>query len=78
MQTFYAAGSSGSEANGEYVSAEFHDTGAHFGMLRARQPESIGASERLELVPQSDGWFTLRYTFNAQRGRCDEPVLRLR
>ncbi|WP_435229437.1 hypothetical protein [Streptomyces sp. Tue6028] len=53
-----------SEANGEYVSAEFHDTGSHFGMLRARQTDSIGAWERFELVPQGDGWFALRYTFN--------------
>ncbi|MEU0162318.1 endonuclease/exonuclease/phosphatase family protein [Streptomyces sp. NPDC006261] len=51
-----------SEANGLYVSAEFHDTGSHMGMLRARQDGAIGNWERFELVPQGD-WFALKYNF---------------
>ncbi|WP_372348064.1 endonuclease/exonuclease/phosphatase family protein [Streptomyces sp. KL116D] len=52
-----------SEANGLYVSAEFHDADNHFGMLRARQDGSIGGWERFDLVPQAGGWYALRYTF---------------
>ncbi|MFI7386666.1 endonuclease/exonuclease/phosphatase family protein [Streptomyces sp. NPDC049813] len=53
-----------SEAEGLYVSAEFHDAGTHFGMLRARQDGGIGAWERFELVPQAGGYYALRYTFS--------------
>ncbi|WP_158100380.1 endonuclease/exonuclease/phosphatase family protein [Streptomyces thermovulgaris] len=53
-----------SEANGLYVSAEFHDSGSHFGMLRARKGDGIGNWEKFEIVPQGGGWFALRYTFS--------------
>ncbi|WP_369212647.1 endonuclease/exonuclease/phosphatase family protein [Streptomyces flavofungini] len=52
-----------SEANGQYVSAEFHDADSHFGMLRARQDEAFGNWEKFELVSLADGWFALRYNF---------------
>lgn len=52
-----------SEANGLYVSAEFHDAGSHFGMLRARQDGAIGNWEKFAMVDLGDGWFALRYTF---------------
>ncbi|UTR81819.1 endonuclease/exonuclease/phosphatase family protein [Streptomyces cavourensis] len=53
-----------SEANGLYVSAEFHDSGSHMGMLRARQSGAIGNWERFELVPRGDdGWYALKYNF---------------
>ncbi|MBU6532986.1 endonuclease/exonuclease/phosphatase family protein [Streptomyces mayonensis] len=52
-----------SEANGLYVSAEFHDTDTHFGMLRARQDGSIGNWEQFRTVDLNDGWFALQYTF---------------
>lgn len=53
-----------SEANGLYVSAEFHDAGSHKGMLRARQTGAIGNWERFELEPQGGGWYSLKYNFN--------------
>ncbi|OCC11387.1 endonuclease/exonuclease/phosphatase family protein [Streptomyces sp. PTY087I2] len=52
-----------SEANGLYVSAEFHDTGSHTGMLRARQAGAIGNWERFELESRDDGWYSLKYNF---------------
>lgn len=52
-----------SEANGLYVSAEFHDADTHFGMLRARQAGAIGGWEKFRLVDLNDGWFALMYTF---------------
>ncbi|NEB91339.1 endonuclease/exonuclease/phosphatase family protein [Streptomyces bauhiniae] len=52
-----------SEANGLYVSAEFHDADPHFGMLRARQDGSIGDWEQFQLVDLKDGWYALRYNF---------------
>ncbi|MFJ9570221.1 endonuclease/exonuclease/phosphatase family protein [Streptomyces bacillaris] len=52
-----------SEANGLYVSAEFHDAGSHKGMLRARQAGSIGNWERFELKHHEGGWYSLTYNF---------------
>lgn len=52
-----------SEANGLYVSAEFHDADSHFGMLRARQTDAIGDWERFQLVDLKDGWYALQYDF---------------
>lgn len=52
-----------SEANGAYVSAEFHDAAPHFGMLRARQSEAFGSWEKFELVSLGDDWYGLRYSY---------------
>ncbi|MEU1332945.1 endonuclease/exonuclease/phosphatase family protein [Streptomyces sp. NPDC005865] len=52
-----------SEANGQYVSAEFHDADPHFGMLRARQSEAFGGWEKFKLVELEDGWYALRYKY---------------
>ncbi|MEU2821399.1 endonuclease/exonuclease/phosphatase family protein [Streptomyces bacillaris] len=52
-----------SEANGLYVSAEFHDAGSHKGMLRARQAGSIGNWERFELKHHEGEWYSLTYNF---------------
>ncbi|WP_051813172.1 endonuclease/exonuclease/phosphatase family protein [Streptomyces sp. NRRL S-340] len=51
-----------SEADGRYVSAEFHYTGSRFGTLRARQDGSIGGWERFRPVDLGDGWYALKAT----------------